>query len=126
LETRGNGRIFVNLNAVVYWSLLASVDLMVGNSSSGIMETASLALPTVNVGLRQYGRERARNVLDARADKQSILDKIEEARCDGFKSSLEGVTNPYGDGHAAERIVEILTSVSLDADLLRKRSLNPE
>src|SRR5882757_6467234 len=48
LEGRANGRIFVNLNAVVYWSLLANVDLMVGNSSSGIMETASLALPTVN------------------------------------------------------------------------------
>ncbi|MGB3575663.1 MAG: UDP-N-acetylglucosamine 2-epimerase, partial [Candidatus Sulfotelmatobacter sp.] len=126
LEARANGRIFVNLSAVLYWSLLASVDLMVGNSSSGIMETASLALPTVNVGLRQYGRERAGNVLDAKADKQSILEKIEEARCNRFKSSLQGMTNPYGDGHAAERIVEILTSVSLDADLLRKRTSTPE
>jgi UDP-hydrolysing UDP-N-acetyl-D-glucosamine 2-epimerase len=121
LEARANGRIFVNLSAVVYWSLLASVELMVGNSSSGIMETASLALPTVNVGLRQYGRERARNVLDAEADKQSILEKIEKARCSRFTSSLERMTNPYGDGHAAERIVEILTSVPLGADLLRKR-----
>jgi UDP-N-acetylglucosamine 2-epimerase (non-hydrolysing)/GDP/UDP-N,N'-diacetylbacillosamine 2-epimerase (hydrolysing) len=111
---------------VVYWSLLANVDLMVGNSSSGIMETASLRLPTVNVGLRQYGRERARNVLDAKADKQSILEKIEEARCNRFRSSLEGMMNPYGDGHAAERILEVLTSVSLEADLLRKRSFNPE
>src|ERR1700691_395748 len=80
LEARANGRIFVNLGAVVYWSLLANVDLMVGNSSSGIIETASLALPTVNVGVRQYGRERARNVLDARADKQSIIEMIEKAR----------------------------------------------
>jgi UDP-hydrolysing UDP-N-acetyl-D-glucosamine 2-epimerase len=126
LEARGSGRIFVNLSAVVYWSLLASVELMVGNSSSGIMETASLALPTVNVGLRQYGRERAKNVLDAEADKQSILEKIEKARCSRFKSSLEGMTNPYGDGHAAERIVEILTSVPLDADLLRKRTSSPD
>ena len=126
LDARANGRIFVNLNTLVYWSLLASVDLMVGNSSSGIMETASLALPTVNVGLRQHGRERARNVLDAEADKQSILEKIEEARCNRFKSSLEGMTNPYGDGHAAERIVEILTSVPLDADLLRKRTSSPD
>src|SRR3984885_6297517 len=113
LEARANGRIFVNLGAVVYWSLLANVDLMVGNSSSGIMEAASLALPTVNVGVRQYGRERARNVLDAEANKQSILEKIEEARSHRFKSSLEGMTNPYGDGHAAEKIVEVLTSVPL-------------
>jgi UDP-N-acetylglucosamine 2-epimerase (non-hydrolysing)/GDP/UDP-N,N'-diacetylbacillosamine 2-epimerase (hydrolysing) len=126
LDARANGRIFVNLSAVVYWSLLASVELMVGNSSSGIMETASLALPTVNVGLRQYGRERARNVLDAEADKQSILEKIEEARSNRFKSSLQGMTNPYGDGHAADRIVEILTSVPLDADLLRKRTSSPD
>ena len=117
---------FVNLSAVVYWSLLANVDLMVGNSSSGIMETASLALPTVNVGIRQYGRERARNVLDAEADEESILGKIAEARSNRFKSSLEGMTNPYGDGHAAEKIVEILTSVALGEDLLRKRALKPE
>jgi UDP-N-acetylglucosamine 2-epimerase (non-hydrolysing)/GDP/UDP-N,N'-diacetylbacillosamine 2-epimerase (hydrolysing) len=126
LEARANGRVFVNLGAVEYWSLLANVDLMVGNSSSGIMETASLALPTVNVGLRQYGRERARNVLDAQAEKQSILEKIEEARGDRFKSSLKGMTNPYGDGHAAERIVEILTSASLDANLLRKHASTTE
>jgi UDP-hydrolysing UDP-N-acetyl-D-glucosamine 2-epimerase len=126
LSARANGRIFVNLGAVAYWSLLANVDLMVGNSSSGIMETASLALPTVNVGLRQYGRERARNVLDAKAEKQSILEKIEEARCGRFRSSLKGMTNPYGDGHAAERIVEILTSVSLDENLLRKRASHTE
>jgi UDP-hydrolysing UDP-N-acetyl-D-glucosamine 2-epimerase len=126
LEARANGCIFVNLGAVVYWSLLANVDLMVGNSSSGIMETASLALPTVNVGLRQHGRERARNVLDAEANKQSILEKIEEARSHRFKSSLAGMTNPYGYGHAAEKIVEILASVPLGADLLRKRASNPE
>ncbi|HVR23567.1 MAG TPA: UDP-N-acetylglucosamine 2-epimerase [Candidatus Polarisedimenticolia bacterium] len=126
LEARANGHIFVNLSALVYWSLLASVDLMVGNSSSGIMETASLGLPTVNIGFRQYGRERARNVLDAKADKQSILEGIEQARCNDFRSSLKGMTNPYGDGHAAERIVEILASVPLGADLLRKRASNPE
>jgi len=126
LEATTNGRIFVNLNAVVYWSLLANVDLMVGNSSSGIMETASLPLPTVNIGLRQHGREHAGNVLDAKADKQSILEKIEEARSIHFKSSLEGMRNPYGDGHAAEKITQILTSVPLDASLLRKRAVNAE
>src|ERR1700683_181576 len=126
LAAGANGHIFVNLSAVVYWSLLANVDLMVGNSSSGIMETPSLPLPTVNVGFRQGGRERARNVLDAKADKQSILEKIEIARSNSFRSSLEGMTNPYGDGHAAARIVEILPSLPLDADLLWKRASIPE
>jgi len=126
LEARGNGRIFINLAAVVYWSLLGNVRLMVGNSSSGIMETASLALPTVNIGLRQYGRERARNVLDADAEKSSILEKLEEAGSERFKASLHGMTNPYGDGHAAEIIVQILTTAPLGADLLRKRTVQTE
>ncbi len=66
--TRPLVKIFVNLDAVTYWSLLGKVDVMVGNSSSGIMEAASFALPTVNVGMRQQGRERARNVIDAPAE----------------------------------------------------------
>jgi UDP-N-acetylglucosamine 2-epimerase (non-hydrolysing)/GDP/UDP-N,N'-diacetylbacillosamine 2-epimerase (hydrolysing) len=58
---RADTHIFVNLDAVTYWSLLGQVDAMIGNSSSGIMEAASFALPVVNVGMRQQGRERARN-----------------------------------------------------------------
>ena len=61
---RAHTHIFVNLDAVTYWSLLGQVDAMIGNSSSGIMEAASFALPVVNVGMRQQGRERARNILD--------------------------------------------------------------
>lgn len=116
-------RIFVNLDAVTYWSLLRCVDVMVGNSSSGIMETASFALPTVNIGLRQKGRERARNVLDAEAETAAILDRIAEARSAEFRASLEGMTNPYGDGHAAERIVEVLTSCPLGQKLLIKHAM---
>ncbi len=65
---RTDTHIFVNLDAVTYWSLLGQVDVMIGNSSSGIMEAASFALPVVNVGMRQQGRERARNILDVPAD----------------------------------------------------------
>ena len=119
-------KLFVNLDAVTYWSLLRNVEAMIGNSSSGIMETASFALPTVNVGLRQKGRERARNVLDAEGDAAAILERIVEARSPGFRRSLEGMTNPYGDGHAAERIVEVLTSIPLGAELLVKRAMSME
>ena len=65
LEKRGNGHLFVNLPAIEYWSLLRHAELLVGNSSSGIMESASFALPTVNVGMRQQGREHGKNVLHA-------------------------------------------------------------
>jgi UDP-N-acetylglucosamine 2-epimerase (non-hydrolysing)/GDP/UDP-N,N'-diacetylbacillosamine 2-epimerase (hydrolysing) len=123
VERRGNGRVFVNLDAVTYWSLLRCVNAMVGNSSSGIMETASFALPTVNVGFRQKGRERAANVLDAEADAGAILRQMERARSAEFRESLRGMTNPYGDGQAAERIVEVLTTAPLGAELLIKRAM---
>jgi UDP-N-acetylglucosamine 2-epimerase (non-hydrolysing)/GDP/UDP-N,N'-diacetylbacillosamine 2-epimerase (hydrolysing) len=122
LASRKSGRFFVNLDALTYWSLLRRACLMVGNSSSGIMETASFALPTVNVGLRQRGRERAKNVLDADATVESIREKVTVARGDAFRQSLEGMTNPYGDGHASEKIVSVLTSVPLGRALLLKRA----
>jgi UDP-hydrolysing UDP-N-acetyl-D-glucosamine 2-epimerase len=121
LAQRPDARVFVNLPALTYWSLLRQVDLMVGNSSSGIMETPSFALPTVNVGMRQQGRERARNILDAAPDKADILAKVAHARRELFRRSLDGMHNPYGDGHASERIVSVLTSVPLGEKLLIKK-----
>ena len=121
LEQRRDARVFVNLGAVAYWSLLRQVDVMIGNSSSGIMETPSFALPTVNVGMRQQGRERARNILDAAPEKADILAKVELARSEQFRRLLEGMQNPYGDGHASEKIVSVLTSVPLGEELLIKK-----
>jgi UDP-N-acetylglucosamine 2-epimerase (non-hydrolysing)/GDP/UDP-N,N'-diacetylbacillosamine 2-epimerase (hydrolysing) len=123
---RKDTHVFVNLDAVTYWSLLRQVGVVVGNSSSGIMETPSLALPTVNIGMRQQGRERARNILDTAAEKQAILDAIRQARTIEFRESLRGMSNPYGDGFASERIVKVLTSVPLTKELLiKKRSVIP-
>ena len=121
-KEKSGTRIFVNLSALTYWSLLRNVDLLIGNSSSGIMETPSFALPTVNVGIRQQGRERARNILDASPDKADILAKATTARSQSFRQSLAGMQNPYGDGHASETIVRVLTTVPLGEELLLKKS----
>jgi UDP-N-acetylglucosamine 2-epimerase (non-hydrolysing)/GDP/UDP-N,N'-diacetylbacillosamine 2-epimerase (hydrolysing) len=116
---RPDTHVFVNLDAVTYWSLLRCINLLVGNSSSGIMETASFALPTVNVGIRQQGRERALNVIDAEADTGAIAAAIERALSEDFRSSLAGMANPYGDGHAAERIVAVLAGVEIETLLMK-------
>ncbi|HYL69199.1 MAG TPA: UDP-N-acetylglucosamine 2-epimerase, partial [Candidatus Limnocylindria bacterium] len=121
LSSRRHGRVFINLDALSYWSLLAQVDLMLGNSSSGIMESASFALPTVNIGLRQQGRERARNIVDVAADFHSIQDAVRIARSAEFRRSLLGISNPYGDGFASEKIARVLTTVPLTRELLMKR-----
>ncbi len=122
LARRKAGRLFVNLPAVHYWSLLRHAQLMIGNSSSGIMETASFALPTVNLGLRQKGRERARNVIDAPADTSAIRAAIDTALSQTFAHSLAGMSNPYGDGHAAGRIVHVLTALPNRDVLLMKQA----
>ena len=122
LATRSDARVFVNLEAVTYWSLLRHVALLIGNSSSGIMEAASFALPVVNLGFRQKGRERARNVLDAAPETEAILARIAEAMSSEFRASLAGMTNPYGDGHAAETIVRVLTTTPLSEELLVKHA----
>jgi UDP-N-acetylglucosamine 2-epimerase (non-hydrolysing)/GDP/UDP-N,N'-diacetylbacillosamine 2-epimerase (hydrolysing) len=119
-ESRQHTHIFVNLDAVTYWSLLGQVDAMVGNSSSGIMEAASFALPTVNIGMRQQGRERARNVIDAPAETTAILAAITQALDPKHRESLRGMTNPYGNGTAAKTIAQVLTSVPLEGLLIKQ------
>lgn len=126
IQTRNAGRVFTNLDARTYWSLLRNVDMLIGNSSSGIMETASFALPTVNVGIRQKGRERARNVVDALPTVESILDAIRTANTAEFRETLRGMENPYGDGHASERIVRVLTTAPSTELLLRKKQSTPQ
>ena len=122
LAIHSDARVYVNLDAVTYWSLLRHVALLIGNSSSGIMEAASFALPVVNVGFRQKGRERARNVLDAEPETNAILARIGEGMRDDFRASLAGMTNPYGDGRAAEKIVQVLTTTPLSDPLLVKHA----
>lgn len=120
---RPRARVFVNLEHREYWALLKSAAALVGNSSSGIMETPSLALPCVNIGGRQAGRERSANILDAPAEAVAIRKALSRALDPSFRASLDGMSSPYGDGHAAERIVEVLRTVPLDSHLLRKRAL---
>jgi UDP-hydrolysing UDP-N-acetyl-D-glucosamine 2-epimerase len=117
---RGNARVFVNLDHQTFLSLLALSSAMVGNSSSGIMESTSLNLPTVNIGVRQQGREHAGNVLDAGADADDIVRKIRMALSPEFRERVRGVTNPYGDGCASERILRVLREVELGPSLLMK------
>ena len=119
-ETHANARLFVNLDHLTYWRLLHEAALIIGNSSSGIMESPSLALPCVNVGDRQKGRLRAANIIDAPAEKSGIAAAIEKALSPQFRQSLEGMENPYGDGHAGERIAGVLASTPIDDRLLRK------
>ena len=120
LQKHGHGRLFVNLPPSHYWSLLRWTDVMIGNSSSGIMESASFGLAAVNIGRRQHGRERPANVLDAAPDVPSILKALKQARSPEFREGLKGLVNPYGDGRSSQRIVDVLSHLPARESLLRK------
>ncbi len=113
-------KLFINLDHRIYLSLMQKVDLLIGNSSSGIIESTTLETPALNIGIRQRGREHAANVLDVAADKKKILQAIDHAMTPEFKRSIQRLPNPYGDGRASERIVKVLTEAPLGPELLFK------
>ncbi len=121
LRDRPTARLVENLETQAYFSMMACAAAMVGNSSSGIIEAPSFGLPVVNIGSRQAGRLRAKNVIDVGYNRGEVVDGIRQATAPEFGTSLKGLTNPYGDGRAAERIVGVLKTVQLDEKLLAKR-----
>jgi UDP-hydrolysing UDP-N-acetyl-D-glucosamine 2-epimerase len=121
VEGRERARLVPALGDDVYVSLLRESDAMVGNSSSGIIEAASFALPVVNIGERQRGRVRAANVIDVGYGRGEIVAGIRRARDPAFRRSLDGLRNPYGDGRATPRIVKTLSEVELGRRLITKR-----
>lgn len=110
-----------NLGSPDYLSVMARSAAMVGNSSSGMVEAAPLGLPVVNVGSRQEGRVRTANIIDVGYSRSEVLGGISKAISEEFRASASGVTSPYGDGHAAERIVDVLKRIELNQRLLVKR-----
>jgi UDP-N-acetylglucosamine 2-epimerase (non-hydrolysing)/GDP/UDP-N,N'-diacetylbacillosamine 2-epimerase (hydrolysing) len=96
--------------------------VMVGNSSSGIVEAPSFGLPMVNIGVRQKGRERGKNVINIGHNKRGIIKAIEKALSDKeFLREVKKCQNPYGDGKASPRIAEVLSKIEITPKLLQKK-----
>lgn len=91
-----------------YLPVLAAADVVVGNSSSGLLEAATFGVPVVNVGDRQRGRESGVNVVNAPEDRVAIEAAIEQCLSPTFRAQAREAVNVYGDGHAAPRIVEVV------------------
>jgi len=114
---RPNVAAFDSLGSEAYHALLGAIDVVVGNSSSGLYEAPSLGVPTVNVGDRQAGRLRASSVIDVEPRTTAIRAGIDRA----LAGDWSGTVNPYGDGHATERIVAVLRGLGDTRQLLVKR-----
>jgi UDP-hydrolysing UDP-N-acetyl-D-glucosamine 2-epimerase len=118
--TYPQARCVENFGPEGYFSILSEVSAMVGNSSSGLLEAPSYALPVVNIGNRQKGRLRAGNVLDVPFDAGQIAATIRKAVSPEFRATCRGFEHFFGDGHAAERIVDLIDHTPSDARLLNK------
>lgn len=111
-----------NVSREVYGGLLNTASVIVGNSSSGIIEAPSFRLPAVNIGRRQDGRFQARNVInEPKHCRSAIRSAIDRALAPEFRAGLAQLDNPYGDGRASERIVDILSTIKIDERLLYKQ-----
>jgi len=106
--------VYTSLGQCRYLSALHYVDLVLGNSSSGIIEAPAIPVPTVNVGNRQKGRLRAESIIDCVEESENITKAIEKVLSDDFQNQIEGVGSPYGDGKTAPRIRRHIKQVNLD------------
>ena len=121
VDRHRNARLVENLGTQGYFSAMSLAAAMVGNSSSGIIEAASFHLPVVNIGIRQQGRVAGGNVIHTGNSQAEIASAIQKARSPEFRSQIASTANPYGDGRAAEKIVERLEKVPIDDTLLIKK-----
>ncbi len=105
-----------------YLGLMQIASVMVGNSSSGIIEAPCFGLPFINIGSRQKNRQRGKNVIDVNANHNDIIAAINYALNDKrFRDSIRHAKNPYGDGNASRRIVDYIANLKLNDELNDKR-----
>ncbi len=107
-KNRSRGIAFSSLGRLKYLSLLKAVNVVVGNSSSGIIEAPIFLKPSVNIGDRQRGRIKPDTVIDCGPKVKAIKAAIKKALSKNFIASRKKAKNLYGNGHAAEKIVRIL------------------
>ncbi len=117
---RPNVRMFRNLPRQDYLGLMRMASVVVGNSSSGIMEAPSFGRPTVNIGRRQAGRPQACNVINVGYAKSDIVSALQRATSPDFVAQASTARNPYGDGNASQHIVDVLKNIEINSRLLLK------
>jgi UDP-hydrolysing UDP-N-acetyl-D-glucosamine 2-epimerase len=122
-ENPERSRAFTSLGNLRYLSLLVQCNAVIGNSSSGIIEAPSLKVATINIGDRQKGRMQAKSVVNTRVNLNELRKAFLKVKNEDFKAMLQEVENPYGSGQTAERIFEVLKTISWK-ELVVKRFYN--
>ena len=114
--------IFKNLPHEDYLRIMKSVQLMMGNSSSGIIEAPSFQIPVINIGERQQGREKSENIINVEPEKNKILEAVEFALTNKeFLKKVKNCKNLFGDGTASQKIVNRIKKLTIDDKLIKKQ-----
>lgn len=111
---------FASLGQLKYLSALKHVDIVIGNSSSGLIEAPSFYVPTVNIGDRQRGRIRGETVIDCSVEKDEIANSIRLGLSSDFRNKIVNSKNPYGSAGASVRIKDIIKSYPLEGILKKE------
>ena len=117
-----NLHVFTSLGVKRYLSLMRNAELVLGNSSSGIIEAPALHVPTVNIGDRQRGRLQSESIINCGVTTENIQCAINVALSPGHKTICRNIVSPYGDGHAAERIAKKAIEVIMAGNIDLKKS----
>lgn len=112
---------FESLGALRYLSALKYATMVIGNSSSGLVEVPSFKIPTINIGDRQKGRLQAESVINCEPVEKEISCAMEKAVSEEFRSIASAVVNPYGDGNTSEKIAQTMVRMMVDEDVDLKK-----
>ncbi len=117
-----NYKIVKTLNLREYKTLLSNASVLIGNSSSGIHEAATFKIPVINIGTRQNGRLKPKNVINTGYNSKQIQNKISYVLNNKkFQKNLKNLKNPYGDGDSSKRIIKLLKTIKLDNKIIQKQ-----
>ncbi|MED1944691.1 MULTISPECIES: UDP-N-acetylglucosamine 2-epimerase [Brevibacillus] len=110
---------FTSLGQLRYLSAIQHVDLVIGNSSSGIIEVPSFKKATINLGNRQRGRLRTDSIIDCEEQRSSIINAIQKGISIEFQQELQNLRSPYGEEYVSLKILEILKNVDYKDSLMK-------
>jgi GDP/UDP-N,N'-diacetylbacillosamine 2-epimerase (hydrolysing) len=124
IANKSNAVAFTSLGQLRYLSAIKHVDLVLGNSSSGLIEVPSFRKPTINIGDRQRGRVFGKSVINCLPEKDDIVKAIELGMSAGFKNKIQKSLNPYGNKNSSVEIVKVLRKIKLNQDFIKKSFFN--
>ena len=123
VSEHGNAVAFISLGQLRYLSAIQYMDVVIGNSSSGLIEVPSFNKPTINIGDRQRGRVQAASIINCEANRLDIEKGIDIALSYEFKEHIKNTKNPYGDKNSSSEIIKVLKNIKTEG-LIKKQFYN--